>query len=153
MSRETRETLESLLGNVTDEELDNLRDAILREEGRRRSQYRLNLKAPYPPLSPDDTKDGSPVARWAKLLAWDAKAENVPPAKGKRGVSIRLQYISERPDGKQAGILLQEALVEAGLLLGRTPEWMDATTTEVNLADQDAVQIELWDKPGEGLWL
>jgi hypothetical protein len=33
------------------------------------------------------------------------------------------------------------------LLLGRTPEWMDATTTEVSLSDADSVFIEMWEKP------
>ncbi len=141
----TREPLERLLATVTDEELDSLRDAILREEGRRRSQFRLTVKAPYPPLLEDDGGEGN-VTRWARLLTWMAKDASIPPAQGKRGVSIRLNFTSERPDSQLAGRLLQEALVEAGLLLGRTPEWMDATSTEVKSGDVDAVNIEMWDK-------
>jgi len=69
------------------------------------------------------------------------------PAATKRGVSIRLTYTSEKPDPQAAAILLQEALVEAGLLVGRTPEWMDATTTQVEQGEIDAVYIQMWDKP------
>jgi hypothetical protein len=142
----TREPLERLLSTVTDAELESLRDAILREEGRRRSQFRLMINAPYPPLAHDD-QDESAVTRWSKLLTWLAKDANVPAATAKRGVSIRLTYTAERPEPQTAGILLQEALVEAGLLLGRTPEWMDATTTEVSLSETDSVFIEMWEKP------
>src|SRR5512145_619424 len=100
----TREPLERLLSTVTDEELESLRDAILREEGRRRSQFRLNVKAPHPPFVPSEEGEAS-VTRWGKLLAWLAKDENIPAAKGKRGVSIRLTYSGERPDASAAGIL------------------------------------------------
>jgi hypothetical protein len=144
----TREPLERLLADVTDEELESLRDAILREEGRRRSQARLSIRAPYPPLSPDAEGRDSTVTRWAKLLAWLAKDANIQPASGKRGVSIQLTHqAGPAPDAHAAGILLQEALVEAGLLLGRTPEWMDATTTQAEQTEMDSVVIELWEKP------
>jgi hypothetical protein len=147
-----REPLERLLATVTDAELENLRDAILREEGRRRSQFRLIVKAPYPPLVPEAQGEAT-VTRWAKLLAWLAKDVDIPPAQGKRGVLIHLTYTADRPDTQAAGILLQEALVEAGLLLGRTPEWMDATTTEADRGESDSVHIEMWEKPGaEELW-
>lgn len=148
----TREPLERLLENVTDEELESLRDAILREEGRRRSQFRLIVKAPHPPFGASDEGEAS-VTRWGKLLAWLAKDENIPAARGKRGVSIRLTYNENPPDASATGILLQEALVEAGLLLGRTPEWMDATTTETEPGETSIVMIEMWEKPGaESLW-
>jgi hypothetical protein len=148
----TREPIERLLENVTDEQLESLRDAILREEGRRRSQFRMIIKDPHPPFVRSDEGEAS-VTRWAKLLAWLAKDENIPAAKGKRGVSIRLTYSGEYPDASAAGILLQEALVEAGLLLGRTPEWMDATTTEAELGEGSMVLIEMWEKPAaESLW-
>ncbi|MBN1680824.1 MAG: hypothetical protein JW966_11075 [Anaerolineae bacterium] len=143
----TREPLERLLATVTDNDLEKLRDAILREEGRRQSQLHLAIKAPYPPLSHDESAEASSVTRWAKLLAWMAKDANIPPASGKRGVSIRLTCTDEQPDPAEAGILLQEALVEAELLLGRTPEWMDATTTEIEESDTDAVHIDMWEKP------
>ncbi len=149
----TREPLERLLATVTDEELESLRDAILREEGRRRSQFRLNVRAPFPPLVPDEEGRPATITRWARLLAWLATDVKIPPATGKRGVSVRLTYTGERPDAPAAGILLQEAVVEAGLLLGRTPEWMDATTTEAVLSEIDSVMIELWEKPvAEDLW-
>jgi hypothetical protein len=143
----TREPLERLLQDVTDEELESLRDAILREEGRRRSWFQLAVEAPFPPLVPDELSAESTVMRWAKLLTWLAKDAEFPPATAKRGVSIRLIYASEKPDPQAAAILLQEALVEAGLLVGRTPEWMDATTTQVEQAAIDAVHIQMWDKP------
>jgi hypothetical protein len=148
----SRVPIELLLEDVTDEQLESLRDAILREEGRRRSQFRMIIKDPHPPFVPSDEGEAS-VTRWAKLLAWLAKEESIPAAKGKRGVSIRLTYSGERPDGSAAGILLQEALVEAGLLLGRTPEWMDATTTELESGEASMVLIEMWEKPAaESLW-
>jgi hypothetical protein len=143
----TREPLERLLHNVTDEELESLRDAILREEGRRRSQFELAVEAPYPPLVRDEQSGESTVMRWAKLLTWLAKDMDFSPAAAKRGVSIRMTFASEKPDPQAAAILLQEALVEAGLLVGRTPEWMDATTTQVEPGDIDAVYIQMWDKP------
>ncbi|MBN1200307.1 MAG: hypothetical protein JXJ20_00495 [Anaerolineae bacterium] len=143
----TREPLERLLENVSDEELESLRDAILREEGRRRSQFHLTITAPYPPLIPDNQAE-SAVTRWAKLLAWLAKDVGVTPASGKRGVSIRLVFATAPPDPRIAGILLQHALVEAGLLRGRAPEWMDATQTELEPGEADAVHIDLWEKPG-----
>ena len=143
----TREPLERLLENVTDEDLEQLRDAILREEGRRRTQYRLMIRAPHPPLPPEDLGD-SIGSRWAKLLAWLAKDQSIPLATNKRAVSIRLTTTDTAYDAHQSGILLQEALVEAGLLLGRTPEWMDATTTQAEPGEIDTVWIELWDKPG-----
>jgi hypothetical protein len=143
----TREPLERLLHNVTDEELESLRDAILREEGRRRSQFQLAVEAPFPPLVRDAESGESTVMRWAKLLTWLAKDMDFSPAAAKRGVSIRLTFTSEKPDPQTAAILLQEALVEAGLLVGRTPEWMDATTTQVEQGDIDAVYIQMWDKP------
>ena len=143
----TREPLERLLHDVTDEELESLRDAILREEGRRRSQFQLAVEAPFLPLQQDEQSSESTVTRWAKLLTWLAKDTDFPPAEAKRGVSIRLIYTSEEPDRQAAAILLQEALVEAGLLVGRTPEWMDATTTQVEQGEIDAVQIQMWDKP------
>jgi hypothetical protein len=143
----TREPLERLLHDVTDEELESLRDAILREEGRRRSQFQLAVEAPFPPLQQDEQSSESTVTRWAKLLTWLAKDMDFPPAEAKRGVSIRLTYTSDKPDPQVAAILLQEALVEAGLLVGRTPEWMDATTTQVEQGEIDAVQIQMWDKP------
>ena len=142
----TREPLEHLLENVTDEELETLRDAILREEGRRRSQFNLTIPAPFPPLVRDDGGE-STVTRWASLITWLAKDTGFPPATGKRGVSIRLAYTDARPDPQSASILLQEALVEAGLLVGRTPEWMDATTTEVEHGEIDAVHLHMWEKP------
>jgi hypothetical protein len=148
-----RETLEKLLVNVTDEELESLRDAILREEGRRRAQFHLAISAPYPPLTSEEQDRAASVTRWAKLLEWLAKDAEVPPANNKRVVSIRLTHSADRPDPQAAAILLQEALVESGLLLGRTPEWMDATTTEIQQADSDAVMIDMWEKPGaELLW-
>ena len=148
----TREPLERLLATVSDEDLESLRDAILREEGRRRSQHRLVIKAPHPPLTPDVEGEAT-VTRWAKLLTWLAKEQEIPTAQHKRGVSIKLTYTTERPDAQAVGILLQEALVEAGLLLGRTPEWMDATTTEIQQGDIDSVEIQMWSKPGnETLW-
>jgi len=142
-----REPLERLLHNVTDEELESLRDAILREEGRRRSRFQLAIEAPFPPLVRDEPSAESIVTRWAKLLTWLAKDAEFPPAEAKRGVSIRLVYTSERPDPQATAILLQEALVEAGLLVGRTPEWMDATTTQVEQGETDTVYIQMWDKP------
>lgn len=146
----TRESLERLLADVTDEDLESLRDAILREEGRRRSQFRLAVKEPYPPLDPE-SPEGGVVMRWSKLITWLAKDSSIPAAQGKRVVSIRLTYTDQPPDPHRAGIVLQEALVDAGLLLGRTPEWMDATTTQVDRADENAVHIEMWDKPGADL--
>ena len=149
----TREPLEALLATVTDEELEGLRDAILREEGRRRSQYRLIVKAPHPPLGSDAEQREAMVTRWAKLLAWLANDTSVPQAETKRGVAIKLIYADTRPDSQPAGILLQEALVEAGLLVGRTPEWMDATRTEIRPGDEDTVEIEMWEKPAsKHLW-
>jgi hypothetical protein len=141
------ESLERLLAMVTDEELESLRDAILREEGRRRTQGKLAIRAPFPPLTAADDEHTSIVTRWARLLAWLAKDTHVPLAEGKRGVSIRLIVSGDRPNAQAAGIVLQEALVEAGLLLGRTPEWMDATTTTIDSGDEDRVLIELWEKP------
>jgi hypothetical protein len=149
----TREPLETLLATVTDEELEGLRDAILREEGRRRSQYRLIVKAPYPPLGSEIEQREATVTRWAKLLAWLANDTDVPQAEARRGVAIRLIYAETRPDPQPAGILLQEALVEAGLLVGRTPEWMDATRPEIRPGDEDMVEIEMWEKPAsKHLW-
>jgi hypothetical protein len=141
-----REPLERLLEDVTDEELEGLRDAILREEGRRRSHFLLSVPAPYPPLAHGDP-DENAVERWARLLTWLAKDLAFPPAAGKRGVSIRLLYTETAPDAPAATILLQQALVAAGLLVGRVPEWMDATTTEVAQAERDAILIQMWDKP------
>jgi hypothetical protein len=93
------------------------------------------------------------VTRWAKLVEWLAKDPEIPPASTKRGVSIRLTCSSTSPDPQVAGIVLQEALVEAGMLLGRTPEWMDATTTEVVNGSEDSVTIDMWEKPvAENLW-
>ncbi len=144
----TREPLERLLETVSDEDLEALRDAILREEGRRRSQYRLIVKEPHPPLVPGEDAREDALTRWGKLLAWLAQDAKIPPAEGKRGVSIRLTYAGDRPDDPAAiGILLQEALAEAGLLISRMPEWMDATATEVKHGAEDAIQIELWDRP------
>ena len=145
----TREPLERLLETVTDDDLESLRDAILREEGRRRSRFQLAIKAPFPPLTRDDAADDT-VMRWAKLLTWLAKDTDFPPATGKRGVSIRLTYTGERPDSADASVLLQQALVQAGLLVGRTSEWVDATTTEAEPADEDVVYIQMWDKPVPG---
>ncbi len=145
----TREPLERLLETVTDEELESLRDAILREEGRRRSQFQLAVKAPYPPLVRDDRADET-VLRWARLLTWLAKDMNFPPATGKRGVSIRLTYTTNAPHSEDASVLLQQALVQCGLLVGRTAEWVDATTTEAAPADEDVVYIQMWDKPARG---
>jgi hypothetical protein len=147
----TREPLERLLEDVTDEELESLRDAILREEGRRRVQLDLTVNAPFPPLARDEEGDMT-VTRWAKLITWLAKDTGFPPAERKRGVSIRVTYAQQAPDPQDAGILLQQALVQAGLLLGRTPEWMDATTTRVEVGDVDAVHIQMWDKPEITAW-
>lgn len=144
-----REPLERLLETVTDEELESLRDAILREEGRRRSYFQLTVPAPFPPLVHDDSGE-STVERWARLITWLAKDTNFPSASGKRGVSIRLVYAKEAPDVRTAGIVLQQALVQAGLLMGRTPEWIDATTTEAVQGEADAVEIQMWEKPAPG---
>lgn len=144
----TREPLERLLETVSDEDLESLRDAILREEGRRRSQYRLIIKEPHPPLIPVEDQDDLAVTRWARLLTWMAKDAGIPPAEGKRGVTMIITYTgSARPDPQAVSILLQAALVDAGLLLGRMPEWMDATATEVRQGDESSVKIELWDRP------
>ena len=141
-----REPLERLLEDVTDEELEGLRDAILREEGRRRSRFQLTVPAPFPPLVHGD-HDENVVERWARLLTWLAKDTGFPPAESKRGVSIRLLYAAAAPDAHEATILLQQALVTAGLLIGRTPEWMDATTTEVVQGEREAIEIQIWEKP------
>lgn len=144
----TREPLERLLENVTDEELESLRDAILREEGKRRVQLNLTINAPFPPLE----RSESSVVRWAKLITWLAKDMEFPPAERKRGVSIRLIYSQDAPDLADAGIIIQQALVQAGLLLGRTPEWMDATTTEAEPGATDMIHIQMWDKPETAAW-
>lgn len=146
-----RESLERLLENVTDEELESLRDAILREEGRRRANFQLTITAPFPPLTLDE-KGESTVGRWARLITWLAKDSEFPPAVGKRGIHIRLTYTGTAPDPKEASILLQEAAVEAGLLVGRTPEWMDATTTEIEQGSPETVVIEMWEKPIPHMW-
>lgn len=146
-----RETLDQLLENVTDAELENLRDAILREEGRRRARFQLTIPAPFPPLVHDEHGE-STVTRWARLITWLAKDAGFPPASGKRGVLIRLTYTATPPDPKAATILLQEAMVEAGLLVGRTPEWMDTTTTEMQPGDAETVFIQLWEKPTPHMW-
>ncbi len=147
----TREPLERLLEDVTDEELESLRDAILREEGRRRVQLELTINAPFPPLVRDDDSD-STVNRWAKLITWLAKDMSFPSAERKRGVAIRVTYTQQGPDPQDAGILIQEALVQAGLLLGRTPEWMDATATQLEAGQADAVHVQMWDKPDAVTW-
>jgi hypothetical protein len=147
----TREPLERLLENVTDEELDSLRDAILREEGRRRVQLDLTINAPFPPLVRDGESDTT-VTRWAKLITWLAKDSGLPLAEHKRGVSIHITYAHQSPDPRDAGILLQQALVQTGLLLGRTPEWMDATATQVEQGEADTVHIQMWDKPVSVSW-
>jgi hypothetical protein len=147
----TREPLEQLLQDVTDEELESLRDAILREEGRRRVQLDLTIAAPFPPLVLDE-ETGSTVTRWARLITWLAKDMSFPPAERKRGVSVRVIYARQAPDPQDAGILIQQALVEAGLLLGRTPEWMDATTTQLEAGPADAVHLQMWDKPDMVSW-
>ena len=147
----TREPLERLLEDVTDEDLESLRDAILREEGRRRVQFELTINAPFPPLVRSDESD-STVTRWAKLITWLAKDMGFPPAERKRGISIRVVYTQQAPDPQDAGILIQQALVQAGLLLGRTPEWMDATTTQLEAGQADAVHLQMWDKPDVVSW-
>ncbi|RPI95865.1 MAG: hypothetical protein EHM39_11390 [Chloroflexi bacterium] len=148
-----REPLERLLEDVTDEELESLRDAILREEGRRRVQLNLQIDTPFPPLEADEERDAT-ITRWAKLITWLAKDAGFPPAEHKRAVSIRLVSPGgdQPPDPQAAGILLQQALVEAGLLLGRTPEWMDATTTQIEPGESRAVLIQMWDKPAVVPW-
>ena len=148
----TREPLDRLLETVTDEELESLRDAILREEGRRRLQLNLVIEAPFPPLVREEDREESVVMRWARLITWLAREANFPPAERKRGVSIKFMYLGESPDANQAGILIQQALVQAGLLLGRTPEWVDATITEAEPGDRDAVIIQMWDKPDTVSW-
>ncbi len=149
----TREPLERLLETVTDEELESLRDAILREEGRRRVQLNLTIEAPFPPLvRGEDVREESAVTRWAKLMTWLAKEAEFPPAKGKRGVSIRFIYSNNEPDIHEASILIQQALVQADLLLGRTPEWIDATSPEAEPGARDAVVIQMWDKPDSIRW-
>jgi hypothetical protein len=147
----TREPLERLLQEVTDEELESLRDAILREEGRRRVQLELTINAPFPPLVRDDESD-STVNRWAKLITWLAKDMGFPPAERKRGVSVRVVYSQQAPDPQDAGILIQQALVEAGLLVERTPEWMDATATQLEAGLTDAVHLQMWDRPDVVSW-
>jgi hypothetical protein len=148
-----REPLERLLEDVTDEELESLRDAILREEGHRRVQLNLRIDAPFPPLEAADERDAT-ITRWAKLITWLAKDASFPPAEHKRAASIRILYpaADQPPDAQAAGILLQQALVEAGLLLGRTPEWMDATTTQIEPGESSAVLIQMWDKPASVPW-
>ncbi|MBN1563164.1 MAG: hypothetical protein JXA10_04950 [Anaerolineae bacterium] len=152
----TREPLDRLLATVSDEELESLRDAILREEGRRRLQLNLVIEAPFPPLVREESdRAESVVERWARLITWLAKDAAFPPAGGKRGVSICFTYAGESPDVHEAGIIIQQALVQAGLLLGRTPEWMDATTTQAQHADDDqraTVRIQMWDKPDYAPW-
>jgi hypothetical protein len=148
-----REPLERLLEAVTDEELESLRDAILREEGRRRVQLNLTIDAPFPPLSREEGSEENVVTRWAKLITWLAKEADFPPAERKRGVSIKLVYTGdELPDTHEAGIMLQEALVEAGLLLGRESEWVDSTITESERGLRNAVIIQMWDKPDSVSW-
>jgi hypothetical protein len=142
----TREALDRLLADVTDEELETLRDAILREEGRRRSNFHLTVNAPYPPLARDEQTSAT-VERWARLLAWLARDKDFPPAAGKRGVSIRIEYAGDPPDPQDASIILQQALVQAGLLVGRMPEWVDATQTLLVESAEDTIHIEMWDKP------
>jgi hypothetical protein len=144
----TREPLDRLLETVTDEELESLRDAILREEGRRRLQLNLVIETPFPPLTHgEEEHEENVVTRWARLITWLAKDANFPPAEGKRGVSIKFVYTDQSPDTHEAGILIQQALVQAGLLLGRTPEWIDTTTTEAEQGKRAAVIIQMWDKP------
>lgn len=143
----TREALDRLLTTVSDEELEHLRDAILREEGRRRAALNLSIDAPFPPLVLDRGGDAD-VTRWANLLTWLAKDAGFPPATGKRGVSITITYSGGvPPDPQAAGIVLQKALVQAGLLGGRTGEWVDATTTLLRPGDTDAIHIRMWEKP------
>lgn len=142
----TREALDRLLKDVTDEELETLRDAILREEGRRRANFHLTVDAPYPPLVRDEQTEAT-VERWARLLAWLAKDKAFPPAEGKRGISIRIVHTGTPPDPQEASIILQQALVQAGLLVGRMPEWVDATQTQLVEGSEDTIHIEMWEKP------
>jgi hypothetical protein len=113
----------------------------------------LTIDAPFPPLGRDEESEQHVVTRWAKLITWLANDANFPPAERKRGVSIKLVYAGdEPPDAHEAGIVLQEALVEAGLLLGRESEWVDSTTTESEHGPRDAVMIQMWDKPESVSW-
>lgn len=150
-----RETLERLLATVSDHDLETLRDAILREEGRRRTVFHLHVKMPFPPLTAPDERE-STVTRWARLLAWMAHDLGIPIADGQRGVAIHLVLTEPLPDPDSSAILLEEALVEAGLLVGRMPEWMTATRTETEMGDEAAVRIDLWDRavadPQKPLW-
>lgn len=142
----TREALERLLEDVTDADLETLRDAILREEGRRRAGLTLTIPGPYPPLVRDEYTDNT-VARWASLITWLAKDSGFPPATGKRGVSITITYAHTPPDPQHATVILQQALVRVGLLAGRTPEWVDATSTLVQPGPVDTITIQMWEKP------
>jgi hypothetical protein len=148
-----REPLDRLLENVSDEELESLRDAILREEGRRRAHFQLTITAPFPPLKTSGEHEESAVTRWAKLITWLAKDAGYVAATGKRGVMLRITYAQEKPDSNVATILLHEALIEAGFLVGRTPEWMDSTITEIEPGEQESVYIQMWEKPASaGVW-
>ena len=86
------------------------------------------------------------------MITWLAKDANFPPANHKRGVLIKFIYTVEKPDTDKAGILIQQALVQTGLLVGRTPEWMDATTTKAESGEREAVLIQMWDKPDTITW-
>ncbi len=154
-----RETLERLLATVSDQDLETLRDAILREEGRRRTMFHLNIKMPFPPLAAGEDR-ASVVTRWARLLAWFAHDLGIPPATGQRGVAIRLALAEALPDPEDAAILLEEALVEAGLLMGRMPEWMTSArvqaVVEAGPDSEASVRIDLWDRvpaePNPPIW-
>jgi hypothetical protein len=130
-----RESLERLLATVSDQDLETLRDAILREEGRRRTMFRLDVKMPFPPLTAPDERE-STVTRWARLLAWMAHDLGIPIAEGQRGVTVRLVLTEPLADLESTAILLQDALVEAGLLLGRMPEWMTAARIEAESGEK-----------------
>lgn len=141
-----RETLDRLLAMVTDEDLETLRDAILREEGRRSTQFRLSVKMPFPPLDVTSDDRASLISRWARLLAWIAHDHKIPSASERRGVAMHITTPREIADPGATTIMLEEALVEAGLLLGRTPEWMTATTLELESGETEVVRIDLWDR-------
>ena len=113
----------------------------------------LGLKPGFAEFPKGTSKEtDTTITRWARLITWLAKDTGFPPAERKRGVSVRVIYAQQAPDPQQAGILIQQALVEAGLLLGRTPEWMDATTTQLEAGPADAVRLQMWDKPDMVSW-
>ena len=84
-----------------------------------------------------------------ELVSYYARSSGIPPATGKRRVSIEVTMPGRRPDPDAILKSLLDALVAAELLRSDSSRWCQLGDVTIELGDQRQTVVTLQDIPGD----